>query len=229
MKRFWGFVLFVTLVFSGSPPWHFAKAGEEEFAQKFKGEFAVAQAIDILIRSARAKYTQNVVGKLKKNGTGASVNHANKKGYVPLPAQHVRAIAADALQRQIEEQNVFFNFVLRSRWNLNSEQGLKTDFEKKGWEYLARQQEKAFKEGVPLKKIHWKPFLRVESINGQRMLRYLSADTASAISCITCHNEWEQKPKIKKLREKQGVEVGKIFQMHELMGVLSINVALHKK
>ncbi len=159
MKKFWGIALFVTLVFSGAPPWHFAKAGEEEFAQKFKGELAVAQAIDTLIRSARAKYTQNVVGKLKKEGTGASVKHANKKGYVPLPAQHVRAISADALQRQIEEQNEFFNFVLRSRWNLNSEQGLQSDFEKKGWEYLSRQQVEALKAGVPLKKIHWKPFV----------------------------------------------------------------------
>jgi len=65
--------------------------------------------------------------------------------------------------------------------------------------------------------------------NGKKMLRYLSADPGSAIACITCHNRWEGKPEIKKLREKQGVEKGKIFQMHELMGALSINVALTNK
>jgi len=229
MKAYWSITLFVTFVFCGSAPLDFAKAEENEIAQKYKGEFAVAKAIDLLIRSVRAKYTQNIVGKLKKEGTGASVEYARKKGYVPLPAQHIRAISFDALQRQIKEENEFFNFVLRSRWNLNSEQGLQTDFERKGWEYLAKQQAEALKAGIAIKKIHWKPFLRVESINGQKMLRYLSADTASAFSCITCHNKWEQKPKIKKLRKKQGVAEGKIFQMHELMGVLSINVNIHKK
>ncbi|MBT5550738.1 MAG: DUF3365 domain-containing protein [Nitrospina sp.] len=228
MKIFLGIALFVVLVFSGFPHGHFARAGEEEFSQKYRGEIAVAKAIDMIIRSARNKYTENVVEKLQKDGTGASVDHAHKKGYVPLPAQYEHALADDALKRQIKNKDEFFNFVLRSRWNLNSKQGLETDFEKKGWEYLIRQQEEALKAGIPLKKIQWKPFIRAESINGQEVLHYLSADTASSISCVVCHNEWEQKPEIKKLRKKQGVGAGKIFQMRELMGAHSINVTLDK-
>jgi hypothetical protein len=229
MKRNSILVLIVTFVLSGTFLLHFAKAGEGTLNQKYVGELAVAKAIDILIRSARAKYTQNVVGKLKNDATGASVNYRNQKGYIPLPAQYVRAIADDIVKRQIEGAKGTFNFFLRSRWNLNVNQGLQDDFEKKGWDYLIRQEVEAFKAGTPLKKIEWKPYVRVEDFNGQKMLRYLSADPGSAISCITCHNRWERKPEIKKLREKQGVEVGKIFQMHELMGALSINVALGNK
>ncbi len=229
MKRFWGIVLLVTLVFSGSTPWHIANAEEENFPQNYNGELAVAKAIDMLIRSSRAKYTQNVVGKLQKDGTGSSVNHSKKKGFIPLPAQFVRSLAADVLQRQKKEGKEFFNFFLRSRWNLNLEQGLKDDFEKRGWEYILRQQKEALQAGVSLKKIRWKPYVRVEIVNGRKLLRYFSADPASAISCITCHNAWEQKPQIKKLRKKQGIEAGKIFQMYELMGALAINVSLNEK
>ena len=226
MKRNSILVLIVTLALSATFLLHFAKAGEEILNQKYAGELAVAKAIDILIRSARAKYTQNVVGKLKNDATGASVNYRNQKGFIPLPAQYVRAIANDIVKRQNEGAKGFFNFFLRSRWNLNVKQGLQDDFEKKGWDYLMRQQVEALKVGTPLKKIKWKPYVRVEDFNGRKMLRYLSADPGSAIACITCHNRWEGKPEIKKLREKQGVEVGKIFQMYELMGALSINVAL---
>ena len=158
MKWFWGITLFVTLVFCGSPPLDFAKAGEEELLQKYKEEFTTAQVIEILIRSVRAKYTHNVVKKLKKEGTGASDKYANKKGYVPLPAQHIRAISFDALQRQVKQQNELFNFVLRSRWNINKEQGLQNDFEREGWEFLAKQQAEALKAGVPIHKVNWKPF-----------------------------------------------------------------------
>ncbi len=227
MKKFWALVLFNIVVWSVSSTWHFANA-EEKLSQNLKTELTVAKVVDTLIRSMRAKYTQNVVGKLKKDGTGASVNHSKKKGFIPLPAQHVRAIAKDALQRQMNGKNELFHFFLRSRWNLNPEQGLMDGFERKGWEHLMRQQKEAQKAGVPLIKIDWKPYVQVEDVNGRKMLRYFSADPASALACITCHNAWENKPEIKKIRKKQGVEAGKIFQMHELMGALSINVPISK-
>ena len=162
MKRFWSIALFVILVIGGAPPWHLANA-EEEFAQKFKGELAVAETIDILIRSSRAKYSQNVVEKLLKEGTGSSVNHPRRKGYIPLPAQFVRSIGSDALQRQKKEEKKIFSFFLRSQWNLNVEQGLQDDFEKQGWEYIQKQQEEALEAGVSLKKIRWKPYASMVS------------------------------------------------------------------
>ena len=36
----------------------------------------------------------------------------------------------------------------------------------------------------------------------------------------------EKKPEIQQRRKAQGVEVGKTFRLHELMGALSINVPL---
>lgn len=94
------------------------------------------------------------------------------------------------------------------------------------WKFLVGQQEEALKAGKPINGVQWKPFVRVATVNGKRTLRYLSADPASAIACVTCHNRWEQKPEIKQRREAKGVGAGKVFRMHELMGALGINVSL---
>lgn len=227
MKGFCAVALFTFIALNVSSPWHFANA-EQNIHQKYKTELTVAKVVDLLIHSMRAKYTQNVVGKLRKDGTGSSVDHNKKKGFIPLPAQHVRAIADDILQKEIEEKNEIFHFFLRSAWNLNSEQGLQDSFEKKGWENLVHQQREALKAGVSYKKINWKPYVQVQDIDGRKMLRYFSADPATAIACITCHNAWEQNPEIKKLRKQQGMKAGKIFKMYELIGALSINVFINQ-
>ena len=134
------------------------------------------KVVDTLIRSTRANYTKKVLGKLKKDGVGASQGYAHMKGFDPLPAQFIRAIAFDIALAQKKSGGDRFAFFLRSRWNLNPGQGLQDDFEKEGWQFLAQQQEAVLKAGKKLKKINWEPFVRVESINGKQTLRYLSAD-----------------------------------------------------
>jgi len=200
----------------------------DESSPEYKQAFAVATAVDTIIRSARANYTKRVVGKLKKDGVGAAVDSADKKGFAPLPAQYIRAIAHDVAirQKRSKEKQKTFGFFLRSRWNLNLEQDLRDDFERDGWEFISKQQEDHLKAKKPIKTIEWKPYIRTEIKDGQKVFRYLSADPASAISCIKCHNQYEQREEIKELRRKQGVEVGKIFSMDELMGALSIYVNL---
>ena len=75
--------------------------GSEVKSKSYNQAFAIAEVVDSLIRSARANYTDAVVGKLKKDGTGASVDHMNKKGFAPLPAQFVRRLAADKNTRNL--------------------------------------------------------------------------------------------------------------------------------
>ena len=94
----------------------------------------------------------------------------------------------------------------------------------RGGVFLAKQQ-----EGVTdLKSIRWKPFLRIETIEGQKRLRYLNADTATANECVSCYNRWEKQDLIKKRRKTVGIEEGMIFRLNELMGVLSICVSLEE-
>ena len=94
----------------------------------------------------------------------------------------------------------------------------------RGGVFLAKQQ-----EGVTdLKSIRWKPFLRVETIEAQKTLRYLNADTATANECVSYHNMWEKQDLIKKRRKTAGIEEGKVFRLDELMGVLSIRVSLEE-
>ncbi len=222
MKKLLGIMVLTGAVLG----WHVTAGFTNESSPEYQSALSVAKVVDTLIRSTRAKYTKNVVSKLKKDGTGAAVNAAALKGFAPLPAQFVRAIAFDVAIKQKKSGEDQFALFLRSRWNLNTEQGIQDDFEKAGWQFLVRQQEEALKGGKALKNIKWKPFVRVETLNGNQVLRYFSADPGSAIACVKCHNAQEKKPEVQQRRKAQGVEVGKTFRMHELMGALSINVPL---
>ena len=69
----------------------------------------------------------------------------------------------------------------------------------------------------------WKAFT---PLDGKKVFRYFSADIAVANGCVSCHNQWEQDDVVKSDREEAGVEVGKSFQLYELMGALSITVPM---
>ena len=191
-----------------------------------KEALSIAKTVDIFVRATRAKYTKKAVGKLKKDGTGAALDSGSKSGYIPLPAQFIRDVAFETVMLQKKSKDEKFAFFLRSRWNLNPEQGLKDDFEKAGWKFLEDQQKGALASGKSLKNISWKPYTSIETGGGQKTLRYLSADTGSALPCVTCHNNWEKKASVKEMRKKGGVEEGKVFRMNELMGAVSISVPL---
>ena len=184
----------------------------------------IADVVSNLIRSLRATYTKLVVAKLKRDGTGASIDHVSQNGFVPLPAVFMQQVVAE-IAKQTESRIVVS---LLSRWNLNEQKGLQDDFDRTGWGVLARQQKNHLDNAGTLSKISWQPYVKVANLHGQNTLRHLSADPAVNASCTSCHNKWEQKDAIKARRSQQGVEVGKSFQLHELLGVLSVRVAIPK-
>ncbi len=184
-----------------------------------------AKVADSTIRSIRGTYTSSVVRKLQRDGTGASIDYADQKGFVPLPAVFVRQIALDAASKSGNKQ---LALALRSLWNLNEQQGLQDDFEREGWEFLAKQQEEQLATKRSLKKFAWKPFSKIVTVDGKKTLRYLSADPAVHKSCVGCHNQWEGKEEIKAMRASQGGEAGKVFKKDELMGALSIAIPVAK-
>ncbi len=183
----------------------------------------VAEVVSNQVVADRAEYTENVVGKLKRDGFGAARNDFGKKGFVELPAQFVRFVS----MRVAEQAKGLYSYGLVSQWNLNQDQGLKDDFQQWAWEELVKQDESH--TGNPGAKGHeWLPAYRVESVNGQDVLRYMRADPASAAACVSCHNDWEKKPEIMAMRSKAGVTPGKQWELHQLMGAIEVNVPLKK-
>ncbi len=155
-----------------------------------------AEVATLQIVEDRKQYTKNIVIKLKKDGV---VNvHPNRKyadidGGIPLPATFVQEVSSKINQKGV------YSYDLLSKWNINKEKGLKTDFEKEAFEYLFN------KEG--------KVFSRFMAHNGNYSLRYATADTAAVAGCVNCHNNHEESPKHN-------------FKLGDVMGILVINIPI---
>ncbi len=155
-----------------------------------------AEIATIQIVEDRKQYTKNIVVKLKKDGvTSVHPNreYANLEGGIPLPATFVQEVSG-----KINEKGVY-SYDLLSKWNINKEKGLKTEFEKEAFEYLFN------KKGTE--------YSRFMVHNGVYSLRYATADIASAAGCVNCHNKHEESPK-------------KDFRLGDAMGILVVNIPI---
>ncbi len=183
----------------------------------------VAEIVATQVITDRAIYTGKVVGKLVNDGTGAAQDSDSKLGYIPLPAQFVRQVSL----RVAASQSGLYKYNLISEWNLNPSQSLNTDFDRWAWKQLKAQEAEFKSRGLKPDAANgyaWKPLYRFEKVEDERVLRYLAADPASAAACVNCHNTYEQAPNIVAYRESNAVTPGKQFQMHDLMGALSVTV-----
>ena len=199
-----------------------------EDSQEYQKALATATALDEMVRSTRAYYTKMIVQKLKKEGTGAAINSDSQNGFVPLPAQFIRKIIYQIVLDKRTAGDNYTKIALRSKWNLNELQDLGTEFEKEGWEFLIKQQEKQLAAGKSLKKLDWEPYIKLDTVGDTTVLNYLSADTAVAKACSSCHSAWEQKPEIIKLRKEHNTEAGTVFKKYQLLGALSITIPLEE-
>jgi len=200
---------------------------EQELAHKTPGAakaLTIAKAISHYMRSLRLKYVELVVAKLEKEGFGSALNVENLKGYVPLPADYIHQVAS-FFKQQVHEKDSFA-LAQRSLWNLRFDNHLKDDFERKGWAFMEGQQQDQLQAKKPLKDILWRPFIRVQESEGLKVLRYFDAEPATLPACVACHNKWERLDEVKSLRGIHNVEPEKEFQLHELMGALSITVPI---
>ncbi|MCP5006963.1 MAG: DUF3365 domain-containing protein [Planctomycetes bacterium] len=155
-----------------------------------------AKIATLQIVEDRKQYTKNIVIKLKKDGVvdvHPNRNYANIDGGIPLPATFVQEVSAN-----INEKGVY-SYTLISKWNINKDKGLKTEFENDAFDYLYSKEGKSFSRYM----IH----------NGIYTLRYASADVASAQGCVSCHNAHEDSPK-------------NDFKLGDVMGVLVVNIPI---
>ncbi len=155
-----------------------------------------AEIATIQIVEDRKQYTKNVVVKLKKDGltqVHPNKDYAEINGGIPLPATFVKEVS-DAIN-----QKGVYSYDLLSKWNINKEKGLSTDYEREAFSYLFNKKGKVFSRFI----VH----------NGIYTLRYATSDIASTEGCVNCHNNHEDSPK-------------KDFKLGDVMGVLVVNIPI---
>ena len=155
-----------------------------------------AEIATLQIVEDRKQFTKNVIIKLKKDGivdVHPNREYAKIDGGIPLPATFVQEVSS-----RINEKGVY-SYDLLSKWNINKDKGLKTEFEKDAFNYLFNKEGKVFQRFM----VH----------NGVFSLRYATADVAAAAGCVNCHNNHEESPKHD-------------FKLNDVMGVLVVNIPI---
>ena len=192
------------------------------YGQQRTLEFQAIEIAEIIARqaaSARSVYAKHVVKKLQKDGFGAHLESQDKTGYVPLPAQFLKLFGQQASQ----ESDGLFRYKPISKWNLEPTQGLDDDFKRWAWAELEKQDLEN-----PDQPIKWTPIWRLEDIDGVTTLRFMRADPASADSCVNCHNMQERTSEIVERRYQSGLESGKQWKQHQLLGAIQVSIPLEK-
>lgn len=177
----------------------------------------VAKIVAVFATTARSVYSEEVISKLKKDGLGAKVDYPAHKGYVPIPAQFLKYLGKASSDNTTE----LFSYHPVSKWNIEPTQGLSTDFLIWAWPQLEAQD-----LASPNGPIDWQPVIRIDTVGGNKVMRFLTADPAVSESCVSCHNAHEKMPSIISMRQKAGVEVGKEWQQHQLLGALEVTIPL---
>jgi hypothetical protein len=188
-----------------------------------KDAVRIADIVSTQVLADRAIYTRELVGKLTKDGTGAHLESAAKSGFIMLPAQFVRMVS----QTVAKTSGKLYAYFLKSKWNLNVEQGLADDFDKWAWGQLEEQESSFKKQGTDPKEsgYPWKPIYRFETHDGKANLVYLRADPASAQACVTCHNNLEPTEKVRTMRGLTSATMAsKQWALHDLMGAIRVQI-----
>jgi diguanylate cyclase (GGDEF)-like protein len=205
------------LVLVGVVTWRFAFEAQVRVI-----EYQAVTLAEVVARqaaSARLVYTQNVVEKLRRDGFGSHPDYSDKRGFVALPAQFLKMLGKSATA----ESAGLYRYRPLSKWNLAEDQGLTDDFQRWAWQELESQDHLD-----PEKPISWIPRWRIEDLNGVRTLRYMRADPAVSQACVSCHNEYELRPDIVARRSSDGIETGKQWRQHQLLGAIEVNIPLDK-
>ena len=154
-----------------------------------------AEIATLQITEDRKQYTQNVIGKLKKEvpEVHPNRNYAVIKGSIPPPTTFLKEVS------DVINQKGIYSYDFLSKWNINKEKGLITDFEKEAFDYLYNKKGNVFSRFL----VH----------KGLYTLRYATPDIAFAEACINCHNVHEDSPK-------------NDFKPGDMMGILVVNIPI---
>lgn len=178
---------------------------------------SIAEIVASQAKTARSVYAKEIAEKLRKDGFGPSVDSATLPGHVPIPAQFLKLVSQAAAQ----DAGTLYTYKPVSKWNLEPTQGLSDDFLRWAWPQLEKQD-----APHPDSAISWKAVPRFDVVDGHKVLRYLTADPASQMTCVACHNTYEQTSGIMAMRAVTGTPLGKQWKQHQLLGGLSVTIPL---
>ncbi len=148
------------------------------------------------IMADRQYYASVVVPRVKDLRGSLGADYKEVHGRFPLPATFVREVS-ESTGRLPNGYTV--NLI--SPWPINKEKGLKDRFQREAFARFAEHP--------------GEQFIRTDTIEGRAVMRVLTADLASAQSCVTCHNDHPQSPKHD-------------FKMNGVMGGLEIVIPMEK-
>jgi len=155
---------------------------------------ALTAAASNQITADRGYYTKNIFATLKKDWTDfkARSMHQQIKGAVPFPATYVQEVAGGL------NKDAGYSYQLLSKYNLNKDKGLSSEFDQHAWESLQKHPEQSFssiiKEGNKI------------------MMRLATADVAKQ-GCVACHNNNPASGKTD-------------FKVGDLMGILVVTAPI---
>lgn len=180
-------------------------------------EHQAVTVAEIVVRQAtasRSVYSQNIVA---RSAESMSRNPHESSFTLPLPSTFLKdvSIASSGNSAGLYEYRPV------SKWNLSEGQGLNNAFLSDAWENLESQDQVS-----PDQAIDWQPFYRIEQVGGKDTLMYLRADPAIGASCVSCHNAYEKRPDIVKLRLQQGIAPGKTWKQHQLLGAIYVQIPI---
>ncbi len=151
---------------------------------------ARAESIQAQIMADREYYASVVVPRILELGGTLAAQYHDVRGVLPLPATFVREAS-----EIVATQHGGYTAQLISPWAINKNQRLKDEFHRDAFAALAMNPGKHFS--------------RINTMEGQAVMRVLMADRASAQSCVGCHNAHPESPRHD-------------FKLHDLMGGLEV-------
>jgi hypothetical protein len=164
--------VFGVLLGLGMAAWQWRAERQARLEQKVQD----AARLTRVLREFQGLYSSEVVERLKILGVKGSNNYVTEKGTVPLPPTLTMELARRLASRDAAQIRIYSGHPFPNR----KDRPANDAFEQEALRELRRQPDR--------------PFYRFEDWQGQRVLRYTTADVMQA-SCVTCHNTHPDSPK----------------------------------
>jgi len=167
------FVL-LTLPIAAGSGWYLVEISQQ---QTTEAGLQAAMGLASQIRELRGYYTKRVVANAKANDMAISHDYGERDDAIPLPATMVLELTSILNEKEGYTIRLFSDYPFPWR----TEGGAHDTFEEDALVALERNPDE--------------PIWRQETLNGQEVIRYASADLMVAQGCVDCHNSHPQTPK----------------------------------
>jgi uncharacterized protein DUF3365 len=155
----------------------------------------MADSMHAVMHADRTVYSKHVVNRLQNvEGVISATEHWKDDKALPLPAQMFRMGAELASEGQ-----ELFSYALLSKWPVNKKNAPRTEAEKAGLDFVAKNV--------------GSNYYGEEELGGRRWFTAVYADQAVSPACVLCHNAHPDSPR-------------NDFELGDVMGGVVIRIAL---